>query len=220
MRGSLSCNCLIFTSCQTPQLYLLHILRDHRAGSRKGELIYPQAPPVEMECVRTPLWGRWLVFLMPASEVAWECGPFLGQGTYSTQGLHLGAQRRWGRRLYLWASHAVIEKQNLASTKCSSRSSVCPVDSPRRSEILEKMEDSRGLRARKQAGAAAAVGFMMYRKLHVKHIFLRLICRRGQMEQHNASLVLQMLVVAKACENRSRSLAQRVGVLPLAAEGF
>lgn len=40
------------------------------------------------------------------------------------------------------------------------------------------------------------------------------------MKQHNASLVLQMLVVAEAWDNRSRSLAQRVGVLPLAAGGF
>lgn len=65
-------------------------------------------------------------------------------------------------------------KQNRGSTKCSSRRRVCPVDSPRRSEILEKMEDSRGLRDGKHAVAAAAAaadGSGMYRKLHVKHIF-------------------------------------------------
>lgn len=68
-------------------------------------------------------------------------------------------------------------KQNRAGTKCWFRSGVCPVDSPRRSEILEKMEDSQGLWAGKHAVAAAAAaataagGFVMYRKLHVKHSF-------------------------------------------------
>lgn len=66
-------------------------------GSRGGELIYPQSPaplpPWWKLSARVPV-GTAAVFLMPASEVAWECGLFLGQGTYSTEGLHLGAQRR------------------------------------------------------------------------------------------------------------------------------
>lgn len=72
---------------------LLHCVcptNNQRLRSREGELIYPKSPPVEPES----LWRRWLVFLLPASEVAWDCSLFLGQGTYSTEGLHLGAQRR------------------------------------------------------------------------------------------------------------------------------
>lgn len=53
----------------------------------------PLAPPRWKLSVHVPV-GTAAVFLMPASEVAWECSLFLGQGTYSTEGLHLGAQRR------------------------------------------------------------------------------------------------------------------------------
>lgn len=40
------------------------------------------------------------------------------------------------------------------------------------------------------------------------------------MEQHNASLVTSDARCRKSLRNRNRSLAQRVGALPLAAEGF
>lgn len=57
-----------------------------------GELIYPQSPGGNE--VHECLWGTAAMFLMPASLVPWERSDFLGQGTYSTEGLHLGARSR------------------------------------------------------------------------------------------------------------------------------
>lgn len=102
--------------------------------------------------------------------------PVSGSGHIQYTGITPGSSEEMRTLALSLASRAVDKKkkkQKWREQKWPSRRSVCPVDSPRR-EISEKMEDWKGLREGKHAVAAAAAaadGFMMHRKLHVKHIF-------------------------------------------------
>lgn len=92
-----------------------------------------------------------------ASEgtVAWVFNASLrgGMGTQSVSGSgHIqyggitpGSSEEM-RTLALSRTSRTVDKNKIARAKGSSRCRVCPVDSPRRrSEILEKMEDSKGI---------------------------------------------------------------------------
>lgn len=63
----------------------------HSRGCTRGVNSFAHIPLVEMSARGD---GDGDVFLTPASLVAWDFSYFLGQGTYSTEGLHLRAQRR------------------------------------------------------------------------------------------------------------------------------
>lgn len=173
----------------------------------------PLPPPRWKLSARVPV-GTAAVFLMPASEVAWECSRFLGQGTYSTEGLHLGAQRRWGLTLSLflilgcgsvWWIKQIARAKLLVSLQC------LPV-APRRQEILEKIEDSKGFWKGKQStvckkkkpkkkkngfNAAAGVDWFMTCRGCILYIPFVFDLQPETNETINAPLVLQTLVAAK-----------------------
>lgn len=187
----------------------------------------PLPPPWWKLSVHVPV-GTAAVFLMPAPEVAWECSLFLGQGTYSTEGLHLGAQRRWGLTLSLflilgcgsaWWIKQIARAKLLVSLQC------LPV-APRRQEILEKIEDSKGFWKGKQSAVwklrrvqtpppkktgltqqPVLTGLWCVGAAYCTY-HLRLICNWKQMKQSMHCLYFRhLLLQSSSLGNRNRSLA-------------